>query len=177
MSARSLRISDSQRHFFPPSRLFFFRRPLPPLTASAPFPTYVPTLPISQNTNSNTCEKERRRPGFPELNANGKLAAKQRPTFVDMDPPDHTKYRGMVEFAFTREHVDSLKPLIQKTVDNLLDKMMQKASGETSDSGQPVDLVEEFALPVPSYVCHAHCRIPYYAYYTIRGSGADQENR
>ena len=72
-----------------------------------------------------------------------------------MDPPEHTKHRGMVEFAFTQEHVDSLKPLIQKTVDDLLDKMVQKASGEAASgsNGRPaVDLVEEFALPVPSYV-------------------------
>jgi fungal nitric oxide reductase len=93
-------------------------------------------------------KQERQRPGFPELSANGKIAAKQRPTFVDMDPPDHTKYRGMVESVFTHEHVDSLKPYIQKTVDDLLDKMKKKKG---SQSG-PVDLIEEFALPVPSYV-------------------------
>jgi nitric oxide reductase len=31
--------------------------------------------------------QERTRPGFPELSAGGKLAAKNKPTFVDMDPP------------------------------------------------------------------------------------------
>lgn len=30
---------------------------------------------------------ERRRPGFPELNAGGKEAAKNKPSFVDMEPP------------------------------------------------------------------------------------------
>ena len=91
--------------------------------------------------------KERTRPGFPELNAHGKLAAKNRPTFVDMDPPEHTKYRDMVQPMFTREHVEEMKAYIQKTVDDLLDKMKAKGCQDG-----PVDLVQEFALPVPSYV-------------------------
>lgn len=37
--------------------------------------------------------KQRTRPGFPEMNAGGKAAAKNRPTFVDMDPPEHMKQR------------------------------------------------------------------------------------
>lgn len=37
--------------------------------------------------------KQRNRPGFPELDAGGKEAAKRKPTFVDMDKPDHMKQR------------------------------------------------------------------------------------
>lgn len=37
--------------------------------------------------------KERWRPGFPELTAGGKEAAKNRATFVDMDPPQHMQQR------------------------------------------------------------------------------------
>jgi len=37
--------------------------------------------------------KERTRPGFPELSAGGKIAAKNKPTFVDMDAPDHMHQR------------------------------------------------------------------------------------
>lgn len=53
----------------------------------------------------------------------------------------------MAESFFTPEHVKSLRPYIDKTVNDLLDRMKEKgcASG-------PVDLVEQFALPVPSYV-------------------------
>jgi len=52
----------------------------------------------------------------------------------------------MVESLFTKAHIDSMRPQIQKTVDSLLDEMIKKGGSE------PVDLVEKFALPVPSYV-------------------------
>ncbi|GAB1317816.1 hypothetical protein MFIFM68171_08026 [Madurella fahalii] len=100
--------------------------------------------------------KERRRPGFPEFSDNGKQAAKQRPTFVDMDPPDHMKYRGMVESFFTPEHVKSMRPYIDKTVNDLLDRMKQKGC-----ANGPVDLVEHFALPVPSYIIYTILGVPF----------------
>jgi nitric oxide reductase len=37
--------------------------------------------------------KQRSRHGFPELSAGGKEAAKSKPTFVDMDPPQHMQQR------------------------------------------------------------------------------------
>jgi fungal nitric oxide reductase len=53
----------------------------------------------------------------------------------------------MVESLFTVGHVKTLQPYIQKTVDDLLDKMIAKGHSEG-----PVDLVQNFSLPVPSYV-------------------------
>ena len=52
----------------------------------------------------------------------------------------------MVEPLFVKEHVQTLRPYIQKTVDDLLDAMIAKGCEK------PVDLVDKFALPVPSYV-------------------------
>jgi nitric oxide reductase len=37
--------------------------------------------------------QERQRPGYPEMTPGGKAAAKNRPTFVDMDAPDHMRQR------------------------------------------------------------------------------------
>jgi fungal nitric oxide reductase len=37
--------------------------------------------------------QERTRPGFPELSASGKQAAKNKRTFVDMDAPQHMQQR------------------------------------------------------------------------------------
>lgn len=53
----------------------------------------------------------------------------------------------MVEPLFVPEHIRKLQPYIQKTVDDLLDAMKTKGC-----ANGPVDLVQEFALPVPSYV-------------------------
>jgi nitric oxide reductase len=53
----------------------------------------------------------------------------------------------MVESWFTPEKIKSLQPYIDKTVSDLLDKMKAKGC-----ANGPVDLVKEFALPVPSYV-------------------------
>ena len=60
-----------------------------------------------------------------------------------MDRPD----RNMVAQAFTKEHIESKRPEIQATVNGCLDEMIKGGCKE------PVDLVEKFALPVPSEVC------------------------
>lgn len=58
--------------------------------------------------------------------------------------------RGMVEPIFSRQGVEKMKPYINKTVDNLLSDMIK------AGCKQPVDLVEKFSLPVPSYVGPSH---------------------
>ncbi|KAM5359616.1 hypothetical protein ACJZ2D_014337 [Fusarium nematophilum] len=77
--------------------------------------------------------KVRTRPGFPELSAGGRQAAKAKPT-------------SMVEPIFAPENVKKMQPYFQKTVDDLLAAMKSKGC-----ANGPVDLVKEFALPVPSY--------------------------
>ncbi|KAJ0315591.1 hypothetical protein COL5a_011903 [Colletotrichum fioriniae] len=99
--------------------------------------------------------KERTRAGFPELSAGGKAAAANKPTFVDMDAPAHMQQRGMVEPLFVREHIASMKPYIQSTVDNLLDKMVEQGCDE------PIDLIDKFALPVPSYIIYTILGVPF----------------
>ncbi|KAF4964748.1 hypothetical protein FSARC_7347 [Fusarium sarcochroum] len=105
---------------------------------------------------SEKLSKVRTRPGFPELGAGGKEAAKAKPTFVDMDSPDHMNQRGMVEPIFTSEAVKKLQPYIQKTVDDLLEALNQKGCADG-----PVDLVQEFALPVPSYIIYTILGVPF----------------
>ena len=97
--------------------------------------------------------KVRTRPGFPELSAGGKAAAQAQPTFVDMDAPEHMRQRGLVESFFTPEYVESLKPYIQRVIDETLDKMAAK--------DKPVDFVSEFALIVPSYVIYTILGVPF----------------
>ncbi|KAK0712776.1 cytochrome P450, partial [Lasiosphaeria miniovina] len=98
------------------------------------------------------------RPGFPELGAGGKQAARSnRPTFVDMDGAAHARQRSMVEGFFSREAleaVEALKPYIQRTVDGLLEQMV-------ADGERPVDLVEaefSFSLSQPHCCCVSTAR-------------------
>ncbi|KAF2683117.1 cytochrome P450 [Lentithecium fluviatile CBS 122367] len=107
------------------------------------------TNPISRHKDvvsvltDDRLSKERSRPSFPEMSTGGKEAAKNKPTFVDMDPPQHMRQRSMVEPLFTYEAVAKLRPHIQKTVDTLLDKMIKEGRD------QSVELVEKFPLPLP----------------------------
>jgi nitric oxide reductase len=52
----------------------------------------------------------------------------------------------MVESVFKKSHIDNTRPHIQETVDKLLDLVVEQGGAE------PFDIVEKFALPVPSYV-------------------------
>ncbi|GHH88440.1 cytochrome P450 [Streptomyces sulfonofaciens] len=61
--------------------------------------------------------------------------------FIGMDPPDHTRYRRPLSKAFTVRRVRDLEPRIERVVDECLDAMEAK--------GGPVDLMQEFAVPVP----------------------------
>jgi nitric oxide reductase len=88
------------------------------------------------------------------MSAGGKAAAANKPTFVDMDPPAHMAQRSMVSSLFSATAIEKLRPHIQSTVNALLDKMV--ASG----SAKPIDLVESFALPVPSYIIYGILGVP-----------------
>ncbi|WP_236794622.1 cytochrome P450 [Amycolatopsis sp. GM8] len=59
---------------------------------------------------------------------------------VRMDPPQHTRVRGLVNRPFTPRHTTGLRPRVERLVTELLDKAI--AAGE-------VDLMESFARPMP----------------------------
>jgi cytochrome P450 len=61
-----------------------------------------------------------------------------------IDPPDHTRIRNLVNKAFTPRVVDAMRPRIQQVVDETIDTMLAGVA-----PGEPVDLVSEFAIPVP----------------------------
>jgi hypothetical protein len=89
-----------------------------------------------------------RRPGYPatSLAVRARRADRGR-VFIAMDDPDHARYRRMLTGEFTVKRIEGLRPLIEATVDDLLDTMVAH--------GGPLDLVEAFALPLPSMViCH-----------------------
>jgi len=86
-------------------------------------------------------------PGFPSISPERRNVAAFGRTLIRMDPPEHTRYRRMLNPEFVIQRVEAMRPEIQRIADGLLDDM----AGQTP----PVDLVQAFALPLPSLViCH-----------------------
>ncbi|MGW4332758.1 cytochrome P450 [Rhodococcus koreensis] len=73
--------------------------------------------------------------------------------FIAMDPPDHTRLRRKLTGAFTVRRMKQLGEHIVDVVERQLDEMARLAP--------PVDLVKEFALPVPSLVICELLGVPY----------------
>ncbi|MBP2324442.1 cytochrome P450 [Kibdelosporangium banguiense] len=77
----------------------------------------------------------------------------QPPTFPRMDDPEHARLRRMLTGDFTVKRMQALRPQIENVVNDCLDAMIAK--------GQPADLVQEYALPVPSLVISLLLGVPY----------------
>ncbi len=62
------------------------------------------------------------------------------PSLVFLDPPDHTRLRGLVSKAFTPRAIEAMAPRIQAIADRLLDAV----AGE-----EGFDVIASFAVPLP----------------------------
>ncbi|MGA8116435.1 MAG: cytochrome P450 [Actinocatenispora sp.] len=71
---------------------------------------------------------------------------------VSMDPPDHTRLRGLVNRAFTPRTVERMRPAVQLMTDRLIDDMLAV--------GPPADFVGMFALPLPAMALAAMLGVP-----------------
>lgn len=69
------------------------------------------------------------------------------PSFLFLDPPDHTRLRKLVSKAFAPKVVNALQPEISALVDGLLDRIAEQGS---------FDVVADFAYPLPVAVI---CRL------------------
>lgn len=72
-------------------------------------------------------------------------------SMINVDPPDHTRLRGLVSKAFTPRMIEQLHPRIQQITDDLLDAVQGR--GE-------MDLVNDFAYPLPITVISEMLGIP-----------------
>ncbi len=73
--------------------------------------------------------------------------------FIAMDPPDHGRLRRKLTGAFTVKRMKQLEEHIADVVERQLDHLARLAP--------PVDLVKDFALPVPSLVICELLGVPY----------------
>lgn len=63
---------------------------------------------------------------------------------LNLDPPDHTRLRRLVQKAFTPRRVADLRPRVEAIAAELLDAM-----GAAGAGGAVVDLLDAFAFPLP----------------------------
>ena len=62
---------------------------------------------------------------------------------LNVDPPDHTRLRGLVAVAFSARRIEALRPRVEAIIDDLLDAIGAMGPDAT------VDLVRSFAFPLP----------------------------
>jgi cytochrome P450 len=85
-------------------------------------------------------------------------------SMLDRDPPDHTRLRGLVSKAFTPRVVEGLRPRIQGIVDGLLAQAEAKGA---------IDLIEEFAYPIPVNVICEMLGVPVEDHEQFKGWSLD----
>jgi cytochrome P450 len=86
-------------------------------------------------------------PGFPVLSRARQFRSEGPDAIwpiIDMDPPDHSRFRRLGGIELTPKRVARLEPWIAELVDGLLDAMNQR--------GSPIDLIAAFTSEVPSQV-------------------------
>ncbi len=71
-------------------------------------------------------------------------------SIISLDPPDHTRIRKLVQPSFTGRGMEAMRPKIQATVDDLLDRVEAGASKRGEAPGhRRMELVSQFAYPFP----------------------------
>jgi cytochrome P450 len=85
-------------------------------------------------------------------------------SMLDRDPPDHTRLRSLVSKAFTPRVVEGLRPRIQKMVDELITR---------AEAVGTMDLIEEFAYPIPVNVICEMLGVPVEDHERFKGWSLD----
>jgi cytochrome P450 len=86
---------------------------------------------------------------YPRMHPSGE---QQMPAFPRMDDPEHARIRLMLTKDFTVKRMEAMRPQVRALVDRFLDEMTAK--------GNSADLVEAFALPMPSLVISLLLGVP-----------------
>lgn len=68
-----------------------------------------------------------------------------------MDPPHHTRLRGLINKAFTPRVVEAMRPQIQQAVDTLLDRVQEAGT---------MDVMADLAYPLPTQVIAQMLGVP-----------------
>ncbi|MEU7580218.1 cytochrome P450 [Streptomyces sp. NPDC041068] len=116
---------------------------------------------------------DRTHDAFPSQTERFAKSRNRRVALLGVDDPRHNTQRRMLIPSFSVKRIAALRPRIQETVDRLLDAMVEQ--------GPPAELVNAFALPLPSMVISDLLGVPYADHdffeeqsrRLLRGPGAD----
>lgn len=94
----------------------------------------------------NRLSVDPRKEGYPQLSASRAVAASTEGVLpiTHTDQPDHTRLRRALTREFTVARVQALQAMIEDVIYGLIDQLLTREPG--------VDLISEFALPVPTTV-------------------------
>src|ERR1700687_1340879 len=81
-------------------------------------------------------------PGYPSKSPGSRAqrTSEEGQIMIAMDDPEHARFRRMITAPFAIKQAETMRPTIQRIVDELIDAMLA--------GPKPVDLVETFALPM-----------------------------
>jgi pentalenic acid synthase len=96
---------------------------------------------------------DRTRPGYPATAPRFEALRDRRSALLNVDDPEHHTQRRLLVANFTLKRATALRPAIQRIVDERIDAMLAQ--------GPPAELVNAFALPVPSTVICELLGVPY----------------
>ena len=89
--------------------------------------------------------------GWPEPDpALAEFHAVERHSLLELEPPDHTRLRGLVTRAFVSRQVERLRPEIESLAGALIDQF----------PAGPFDLLDAYATPIPVRVIAALLGVP-----------------
>ncbi|MEE2697553.1 MAG: cytochrome P450 [Actinomycetota bacterium] len=88
------------------------------------------------------------------------LRAEREPSILGLDPPDHTRLRGLVQRTFTPRSIDRMREQTSAIVDELLDEL----SGRDE-----IELISDYAFVIPFAVIHAMLGLPETDVEMVRG--------
>jgi len=74
---------------------------------------------------------------------------------IQHDPPEHSRIRSLFAKAFTPKRIAEMEPAVVEIANNLMDELHQKIR-----NGEALDLVDDFASPMPVYVIAQMMGIP-----------------
>src|SRR6266700_3188934 len=95
--------------------------------------------------------KDRRKVLPPQQDEQHALSESIFQNMLTVDPPDHSRLRGLVSKAFTPRMIEQLRPRIQQITDELLDAVQKQGT---------MDLIMDFAYPLPITVSCEMLGIP-----------------